>query len=789
MKTDYFKQLLIAVVALLCSVVASAHDFEVDGIFYSISGNNVTVTYKGNHYDSYNEYWFDVVIPESVTYNGITYSVTSIGYGTFRDCSGLTSVEIPNSVTSIGGAAFRGCSGLTSVEIPNSVTSIGEWAFYDCSGLTSVTIPNSVTSIGERAFYGCSGLKTVINLSSLSISDGSTDNGYVGYYADKVINAPNGFIEGGFILAKIDGVNTLVAYLGNDAELRLPANYNGENYVIGSYAFYGCSGLTSVEIPNSVTSIGSYAFYGCSGLSSVEIPNSVKRIGEGVFCYCSGLTSVEIPNSVTSIGAGAFEGCSGLTSVEIPNSVTSIGGGAFYGCSGLTSVEIPNSVTGIGGGVFEGCSGLTSVTIGNSVTRINYDVFKGCTSLKDLRIEDGTGTLFLDNEYYYDGVGFAYYISLFNDSPLQTLYLGRNIESNIDEGVSPFGSNALGLITIGNSVTSIGSIAFYRCRGLKTVINLSSLSISKGSTDNGYVGCYANKVINAPNGFIEGDFILAKIDGVNTLAAYLGNDTELTLPANYNGENYVIGSDAFRGCSGLASVEIPNSVTSVGNDAFRGCSGLASVEIPNSVTSVGNDAFRGCSGLTSVEIPNSVTSVGNDAFYGCSGLKSVTFNCKRVGDFFGNNSNISEIVFGDNVVGILENAFGGYSGIKSIKCTSAQPPKVGGGNFTSTHYQNVVLYVPKGSLTTYQAADVWKEFWEIEEFETTGVEVVEDDAPAFEITAGGIRFTGAQGKAIAIYTTSGALVEKIDSYVGEEIILEKGVYIVSVGNKSIKVKL
>ena len=651
MKTDYFKQLLIAVVALLCSVVASAHDFEVDGIFYSISGNNVTVTYKGNHYDSYNEYWFDVVIPESVTYNGITYSVTSIGYGTFRDCSGLTSVEIPNSVTSIGGAAFRGCSGLTSVEIPNSVTSIGEWAFYDCSGLTSVTIPNSVTSIGERAFYGCSGLKTVINLSSLSISDGSTDNGYVGYYADKVINAPNGFIEGGFILAKIDGVNTLVAYLGNDAELRLPANYNGENYVIGSYA--------------------------------------------------------------------------------------------FYGCSGLTSVEIPNSVTGIGGGVFEGCSGLTSVTIGNSVTRINYDVFKGCTSLKDLRIEDGTGTLFLDNEYYYDGVGFAYYISLFNDSPLQTLYLGRNIESNIDEGVSPFGSNALGLITIGNSVTSIGSIAFYRCRGLKTVINLSSLSISKGSTDNGYVGCYANKVINAPNGFIEGDFILAKIDGVNTLAAYLGNDTELTLPANYNGENYVIGSDAFRGCSGLASVEIPNSVT----------------------------------------------SVGNDAFYGCSGLKSVTFNCKRVGDFFGNNSNISEIVFGDNVVGILENAFGGYSGIKSIKCTSAQPPKVGGGNFTSTHYQNVVLYVPKGSLTTYQAADVWKEFWEIEEFETTGVEVVEDDAPAFEITAGGIRFTGAQGKAIAIYTTSGALVEKIDSYVGEEIILEKGVYIVSVGNKSIKVKL
>ena len=158
---------------------------------------------------------------------------------------------------------------------------------------------------------------------------------------------------------------------------------------IGSYAFYGCSGLTSVTIPNSVTSIGSSAFYGCSGLTSVTIPNSVTSIGDYAFSGCSGLTSVTIPNSVTSIGDYAFYGCSGLTSVTIPNSVTSIGNYAFYGCSGLTSVTIPNSVTSIGDYAFSGCSGLTSVTIPNSVTSIGSYAFSGCSGLTSVIIGSG----------------------------------------------------------------------------------------------------------------------------------------------------------------------------------------------------------------------------------------------------------------------------------------------------------------------------------------------------------------------------------------------------------------
>ena len=153
---------------------------------------------------------------------------------------------------------------------------------------------------------------------------------------------------------------------------------------IGSSAFEGCSGLTSVTIPNSVTSIGDYAFEDCSGLTSVTIPNSVTSIGRCAFYSCSGLTSVTIPNSVTSIGSYAFYNCSGLTSVTIPNSVTSIGSSVFSGCSGLTSVTIPNSVMSIEYGAFYKCSGLTSVTIGSGVKNISNSAFASCSNLADV---------------------------------------------------------------------------------------------------------------------------------------------------------------------------------------------------------------------------------------------------------------------------------------------------------------------------------------------------------------------------------------------------------------------
>ncbi len=536
MKQIYLKTFLLALFTIF-GMRASAYDAYVDGIYYNLNQTDKTasVTYG----DSGNSYSGEIIIPESVVYEGITYSVTSIGDETFYRRSGLTSIKIPNSVTSIGRFAFGDCSGLTSVEIPNSVTSIGDYAFRDCSALTSVVIPNSVTSIGDWAFYGCSSLTSIeipnsvtsigrfafagcSGLTSVEIPNSVTSIGGHAFQDCSALTSvviPNSVTSIGG--AAFSGCSSIMSIIVKDDNPKYDSRNNCNAIIqtdnnelltgcqstiipnsvtsIGDWAFYGCSSLTSIEIPNSVTSIGRFAFAGCSGLTSVEIPNSVTSIGDYAFRDCSALTSVVIPNSVTTIGERAFSGCSGLTSVEIPNSVTTIGERAFSGCSGLTSVEIPNSVRSISDYAFYYCSSLTSVEIPNSVTSFGYGAFYGCSSLTSVEIPSSVMTI----------GDWAFY-----------------------------GCSSLTSVVIPNSVTTIGERAFSNCSGLTSV-----------------------KIPNS----------VKYIDGY-----------------------------AFSDCTGLTSIEIPNSVKSIGESAFSGCSGLTSVKIPNSVTRISYNAFSGCSNLNTI---------------------------------------------------------------------------------------------------------------------------------------------------------------------------------------------
>ena len=616
----------------------------------------------------------------------IADGIANIEDSAFSGRSGLTSVIIPDSVTSIGSDAFEGCSGLISITIPfvgentegngdthfgyifGSVpvslkeviitggTSIWTSAFYGCSGLTSITIPDSVTSIGDYAFRYCSGLTSII------VEEGNT----------KYHSSGNCLIE---TVAK-----TLILGCKNSI---IPDD--GSVTSIGDDAFYGCSGLTSIIIPDSVTGIGYYAFIDCSGLMSIIIPDSVTSIEWSAFGGCSGLTSISIPfvgatkggtkdmhfgyifgassysdnddyvpvslkeviiTGGTSIGNSAFAVCHGLTSIIIPDSVTNIGSSAFSGCSGLTSIIIPESVTSIGSGAFTGCSKLASLTVPfvgatkNGTENTHFGYIFGASSYSD---NDDYVPISLQKVIITGG-------TIIGSSAFAVC---RGLVSiTIPESVASIGNSAfsgcsrLASVTIPNGVTSIEYYAFYGCSGLMSItIPESVTSIEKSA----FYGCSRLTSVIIPNGVTSiGNSAFYGCNGLTSITIpFVGENTEgngatyfgYLFGASFYGSNssYVpkslkevtitggtsISDDAFYGCSGLTSITIPESVVSIGDYVFYGCNGLTSITIPSGVTSIGASAFSGCSGLTSIAIGNGVINIGTSAFYGCNGLTSI----------------------------------------------------------------------------------------------------------------------------------------------------------------------
>ena len=445
----------------------------------------------------------------------------------------------------------------------------------------------------------------------------NTNNGYSG-----PINIPGSITYGGTTYSVV-GIEDNAFSSSYVTSVVIPNTVT----TIGQYAFYRCGSLTSVTIPESVTKIGELAFYNCSSLTSVIIPESVTIIPYHCFQNCISLTSVTIPNSVTSIGSWAFYDCSNLTSVTIPASVTDIDWGAFSGCSSLTSVTIPASVTSIPNSCFYHCSSLTSVTIPESVTSIGNSAFAGCSSLTSVTI------------------------------PASVTSIGNSAFVDCSNLTS---------VTIPASVTSIGESAFYDCS------NLTSVTIPESVTtigDYAFSGCSSLAAVTIPvsvTSIGEGAFY------------YCSSLTSVTIPESVTS----IPDLCFYYCSSLTSVTIPESVTSIGNGCFSGCISLTSVTIPASVTSIGQNTFSGCSSLTSVTIPESITNIASWAFYGCSSLTSVTIpeSVTYIGvEAFRNCGNlISVLSLVKNPFSFDENAFSDISD----KC---------------------VLTVPVGKVETYIA--------------------------------------------------------------------------------------
>lgn len=569
------------VLMMLCTSLysyAADYDFAVDGIYYKKSGtywDSSSGTYKYNVYVAplfYNSssnaaaYSGDVVVPETVEYDGVTYPVKGIYDCAFYGCANVTSVTLPSSVTAINSSAFLRCTGLEEITMPG-VTYFGHESFRNCSSLKHVTIAEGTTTFSNSyVFYNCSSLESVELPSTLtSISSNC-----------------------------FDGCSSLTT-------INIPDNVSS----IGSYAFYGCTKLASVHLPFKLTSISECTFYNCSSLGSVTLPDGIISLGNNAFYGCSSLESINFPEGLTTIGSSALYNCSKIANIDLPQSLIFIGGGAFtgtkasaftvangntnyvaqdgvlytanmkqmvvYPCGKAGAFTIPSTIESIGNYAFSGATGLTSLTVPASVTTIGDYAFNNCTALKELTFEDGENVLSLGSRGNYD-------YGLFYKNPISTLYLGRNlafpVNSSSSSYIKPFYECPISTVTIGVYVSSLQEGTFMNCGNIKTV---------------NYTGT------------------LAQWCGISFL-----DDNASPIKGN---TILLVGGQEVSG-----DLVIPNGVTEIGARTFQNVKGLTSVTLPSTVTSIGDYAFDS-SLLSKVIIngtsPASLTSTGafrSDAF-------------------------------------------------------------------------------------------------------------------------------------------------------------------------------
>ncbi|MCR5793968.1 MAG: leucine-rich repeat protein, partial [Solobacterium sp.] len=682
-------------------------DFE-----YTVSDTGVTITkYTGSAADpvipsvigglpvtAIGDYAFESC--ESIRSAVIPESVTSIGNEAFESCVNLEHITVPAGAVTIGnfafsscsslttagpagsGAniefgwteeipayAFEGCTGLQSAVIPDTVTKIGKYAFDSCIGLESVTIPGSVTAVGVCAFRDC------VKLEKVTIPAGVVMIGMD--------------IFSGCTLLRTAGPE------GSGADIEF-----GWTEEIPEYAFYGCTNLTEVTIPEGITLIGWHAFYNCENLGSVTIPASVETIEDNAFGFMNGgmvegfeiygyigtgaqryaekfsitfiplgtdtndfeiesdgtsvtvkgytgtASQITVPSEidgvpVVSIARNAFRECTGLETVVISEGITSIGHYAFMDCTGLTSVTVPDSITDMGDEIFGGCTSLQYVTLPSGLTAVPDHTFSGCTALTDIVLPETVQTI---------GAG------VFKDcTGLTSAVLPAGLESIGNSAFYHCGS--LSRITIPAGTVSIGNNAFSGCS------SLTSAGPSGGGWDyefgwteeipaNAFEGCDGLVHVIIPR--------TIKVIGAD--AFYLcGSLENITLPEGLTS----IGSRAFSVCSKLESMEIPAGTVSIGDRAFESCNSLKEIVLPEGLTSIGSRAFTYCLALNGVTLPDTLESVGADAFVSCGRITAVTIpaSVTSIGAYaFGfKNLNTHEPVAGFTICGYAGTAAETYA--------------------------------------------------------------------------------------------------------------------------------
>lgn len=787
---------------LLGTLSAHATEYNYNGLYFDIDVTTREATFINS--GSYGTYSGTINIPETfVGAKNLTYTVTAIGESAFRNCPNLTAVSIPVTVETIGAYAFYGCSGLTELTIPNLVDDIGAYAFYNCSGLTAMALPPFLTTIKTYTFYGCSKLTSVTIPSNLTAIE---SNAFYGCTKLPRVTLPQKLTAigeqsfyGCTSLATVSMSNALTS-IGSEAfrgctsltAITLPNVLT----TIGSSAFYGTTSLQSVTIPASLTSLGSdafdgsglqtltyasgcttafrtyatgltsvtmastittipdYAFYNCSQLSTATIPSKVKTIGANAFYGCSKLTKATIPAATTSIGENAFAGsglttltyanntknalrtyATQLTKVTLPTSLKSIADNCFYNCTKLATIALPEGLETIGANAFKSCSALTALTVPSSLTAIGADAFAG-TNIQTLVYAQGCTTALrtyattlssvsipntlahfapnvfagcnsLVNIHIADLEMWNYIFSQENSNPLPVahrIYMNGNqlTALNADFGceVASYAfTQCLGLkqVNITSSITAIEDYAFMQCPDLEAVAMGSG---TERIGMNAFQGCTSLSAVRLGKGL--------KTIGKN---AFNGCSELNSLLMGDNVQK--IDEGAFRGCYKLVKAQLPATLTTLGASAFRDCYELQEVIIPAGVATIPDYAFYECRKMETLEIGEAVTSIGNYAFYGCKSLHilNVPNATKTVGDYaFNNCETIRYTYLGTGITSIGSYAFANNYNVVGFYCRAISVPACSTNAFNGSDPQYAILYVPDESLSAYSSKSPWSSF-------------------------------------------------------------------------------
>ena len=556
---------------VLCACMM-AHAETINGITYSLysSGDQFTAEVVALDEDPY-EYRGDIVIPSTVDYDGVTYTVTRIGYQAFKEDS-VTSIVLPNTIKELAGSAFAYCYYLASINLPEGLEIIDSDAFWWCRSLTSLTLPSTLKEVGYYAFEYCLGLKT--------------------------ITIPNSVEKMGGWICLGDTLEAPV--YNNKFFVNLPYGY-AENYtipdgieVICEAACYENHHLKSVTIPASVKTIENYAFDECDSLTSVTLSEGLEVINDRAFANTA-ITSLALPASLTSLSASALPatletltlaegseyfymsgGCLikkddnslvfALKGATLPEGIVEIGNYAFQNRSDLTEFVVPSTVKTIGHYAFDGCDNLTSITLPEGLTTIGNYAFQYCKNLKSVTLPST-----ITNLRYADGL----------------FYKCHRLES----------------VTILCEVDYLPQAFFLYCDSLK------SFTLPESVKDYGY------------NAFRDAGFT-SPVHNSHLFAR---------MPQGYKGAYTIpdgitkVGRYAFYMCDSLTEISFPASVHKIDNEAFWGCYSLTRIAVPEGVDSIDSYAFEDCHNVETLILPSTLTYIEGCAFafYDESKLKEV----------------------------------------------------------------------------------------------------------------------------------------------------------------------